>query len=238
MQFPAIPALGRETVTPINSGIVDVEQVTTVDTLIPDYVLLHLLHFALRRVRLNGRATPSRRERLMNEMDYAKMVGGFPACGSCGDLDVTQTAETVWDVEIGEWRIAKLTGTFRCNSCGVAKPPEWHLNDDLRRARIRALNDDLRQGRVTHGSILLTQGIQDLGDEWVAEICTRVSSFDVFDAANDPHGEHDFGSLEVAGDTIFWKIDYYDRKQEWHSPDAANPDLTHRVLTLILESEY
>jgi hypothetical protein len=27
---------------------------------------------------------------------------------------------------------------------------------------------------------------------------------------NDPYGEHDFGSFELAGEKFFWKIDYYD----------------------------
>ena len=31
-----------------------------------------------------------------------------------------------------------------------------------------------------------------------------------FEADNDPYGEHDFGSFEYSGETIFWKIGYYD----------------------------
>jgi hypothetical protein len=42
----------------------------------------------------------------------------------------------------------------------------------------------------------------------------------------------------VAGSKIFWKIDYFDLKLKWHSPDAANPDVTHRVLTIMLACEY
>jgi hypothetical protein len=42
----------------------------------------------------------------------------------------------------------------------------------------------------------------------------------------------------MAGSTIFWKIDYFDLKLKWHSPDAANPDVTHRVLTIMLACEY
>ena len=32
-----------------------------------------------------------------------------------------------------------------------------------------------------------------------------VATFDAFSADNDPHGEHDFGSFELAGDKFFWK---------------------------------
>ena len=59
-----------------------------------------------------------------------------------------------------------------------------------------------------------------------------------FTEDNDPHGEHDFGSFEMAGEKFFWKIDYFDLDLKFHSPDAANPDLTHRVLTIMLASEY
>jgi Protein of unknown function (DUF3768) len=55
---------------------------------------------------------------------------------------------------------------------------------------------------------------------------------------NDPHGEHDFGSFEYSGQTIFWKIDYYDMRLKWGSPDPADPAVTRRVLTILLAEEY
>ncbi|CAN0590562.1 unnamed protein product [Laminaria digitata] len=66
----------------------------------------------------------------------------------------------------------------------------------------------------------------------------RPSSFDVFTEDNDPHGEHDFGAFEVADQKIFWKIDYFDLALSGYSPDPANRDVTHRVLTIMLASEY
>ncbi len=47
----------------------------------------------------------------------------------------------------------------------------------------------------------------------------RVHDFIAFTPDNDPHGEHDFGSFEFAGKTIFWKIDCYDRDLNYGSPD-------------------
>ena len=35
-----------------------------------------------------------------------------------------------------------------------------------------------------------------------------------------------------------WKIDYYDRSRSHHSPDAADPKVTLRVLTVMLAGEY
>jgi hypothetical protein len=56
--------------------------------------------------------------------------------------------------------------------------------------------------------------------------------YDDFCHANDPHEEHDFGSFEVDGHTIFFKIDYYDSTLTVHSPDPSDPAVTKRVITI------
>jgi hypothetical protein len=65
-----------------------------------------------------------------------------------------------------------------------------------------------------------------------------VQKFDSFSADNDPYGEHDFGSLRFAGQTVFWKFDYYDVDLQMASPDAADPTVTIRMLTIMLGDEY
>jgi hypothetical protein len=40
------------------------------------------------------------------------------------------------------------------------------------------------------------------------------------------------------GHTIFFKIDYYDETLSVHSPDAADPAVTKRVITIMLAEEY
>ena len=71
-----------------------------------------------------------------------------------------------------------------------------------------------------------------------AAIIARVRSFEEFDESNDPYGEHDFGSFDHDGNTIFWKVDCYDLDQEFYSPDPADPSKTARVLTILLAEEY
>jgi uncharacterized protein DUF3768 len=86
--------------------------------------------------------------------------------------------------------------------------------------------------------IVITCGIQALPAADRAAIVERVFAYDDFSEANDRRGEHDFGALEHKGVMIFWKIDCYDRHMRGGSPDAADPAVTRRVLTISLAEEY
>jgi hypothetical protein len=108
---------------------------------------------------------------------------------------------------------------------------------DSTTARIRALNDQLRQ-HLTGGIAVMTPGIAALGQEAVDRIVQTIAVFDDFCHANDPHQEHDFGSFEADGHTIFFKIDYFDKALSMHSPDPADPSVTQRVITIMLAEEY
>ena len=103
--------------------------------------------------------------------------------------------------------------------------------------KIRALNDAFRTG-MTGGKVLLTAGVDSLPSDVQAIVIRRVATFSDFTEENDPHGEHDFGSFEVAGRKFFWKIDYYDAAMKFGSEDPADPSKTTRVLTVMLASEY
>lgn len=104
-------------------------------------------------------------------------------------------------------------------------------------ARVRELNDRFRSTLIG-GTLVLTQGIVGLGNETQAKIIAAVQRFAAFDDANDPWGEHDFGAVDVEGEHVFFKLDYYDLTRAMHSPDPADPRVTERVLTIMLASEY
>jgi hypothetical protein len=108
---------------------------------------------------------------------------------------------------------------------------------DQRRVRIRQLNDQLRTTLIG-GRLMITSGIRALASDAVADVLRAVSTFADFSADNDPYDEHDFGSVEIGGERVFWKIDYYDKQLEYGSPDPSCPDVTARVLTIMLASEY
>jgi hypothetical protein len=102
---------------------------------------------------------------------------------------------------------------------------------------IRTLNDKLRHN-LTGGLAMITPGIAALGQEAVERIVKTIAVYDDFCHANDPYEEHDFGSFEANGETIFFKIDYFDRAVTYHSPDPSDPSVTERVITIMLADEY
>jgi hypothetical protein len=102
---------------------------------------------------------------------------------------------------------------------------------------IRALNDELRQN-LSAGTALITAGVAALGAEAVARIVKTIAVYDDFCHANDPYEEHDFGSFQVDGHKLFFKIDYYDKSRSYHSPDPSDPSVTKRVITIMLAEEY
>ncbi|PWT80595.1 MAG: hypothetical protein C5B44_05190 [Acidobacteria bacterium] len=107
------------------------------------------------------------------------------------------------------------------------------------RDRIRELNDRMRTTfDPSLGRVIVTSGVDALSANDKAAAIAKVKAFSTFDRDNDPNGEHDFGSFEIAGEMFFWKIDYYDRSLEFGSEDPANPSKTMRVLTLMLAEEY
>ncbi len=108
---------------------------------------------------------------------------------------------------------------------------------DTKTERIRTLNDELRH-HLTGGLAMITPGVAALGQEAVDRIVKTIAVYDDFCHANDPYEEHDFGSFEANGETIFFKIDYFDRTLTYHSPDPSDPSATERVITIMLAEEY
>lgn len=106
-----------------------------------------------------------------------------------------------------------------------------------RQLRLAELNDHFR--RTGHGGErYLTQGLHNMGPAFVAMAIALVGAFDTFTADNDPYGEHDFGVVRIEGQSVYWKIDYYDQDKNGGSPDPADPSKTSRVMTIMLADDY
>ena len=105
-----------------------------------------------------------------------------------------------------------------------------------RAKRIADLNDKFRKNLVTGGRTYMTVGVNTKGPEFVAKALIKVIAFDDFDADNDPRDEHDFGSFELEGDKLLWKIDLYERelvKPSWwerrKNVPSGLPPMTRRA---------
>jgi len=105
-------------------------------------------------------------------------------------------------------------------------------------SRIAELNDRFRRSLSGGGHRVMTAGVASLPPDDQVGILELVMDFDAFTPENDPHGEHDFGSFEHAGERIFWKIDTYaDDSLSCGAEDPADPKAV-RVLTIMLAEEY
>ena len=125
------------------------------------------------------------------------------------------------------------------------KPYDTHLIGPADKSEhIRILNDAFRTdlspiGLALAGNKLsITRGIAARGNDFINRAVQAVGEFSDFTEDNDPHAEHDFGSFELDGIKLFWKIDYYDQNLDMGSPDPADHTLTRRVLTILLAAEY
>ena len=122
-----------------------------------------------------------------------------------------------------------------------------------RTTRIARLNDRARQAMGLACVAVATEGFRALLLADQSRVRELVETYDGFSPGNDPYGERDFGAIyqgrdgrwsclpPSAGDpveTVFWKIDAYDRDLRFGSEDPANPAITRRVLTIMLASEY
>src|ERR1019366_2306998 len=101
-------------------------------------------------------------------------------------------------------------------------------------AKIRELNDAFR-ATMSGGRVMMTAGVQALGEKTVASALTAVREFTAFSADNDPHKEHDFGNFTLAGRKFFFKLDLYE------DPEVKGADgqpATTRALTIMLAEEW
>jgi hypothetical protein len=93
---------------------------------------------------------------------------------------------------------------------------------------VRDKNDSIREngnfGPGTENPLLVTPGVQALGDEAIATLYTDIMTYDNFSEAIDPDGNHDMGVLSFNDIEVWFRID-----------QTENPDV--RLFTLFLPEE-
>lgn len=103
--------------------------------------------------------------------------------------------------------------------------------------RIRAINDHCR-ATFTGAAIVVTAAFDALAAETKAKALERVRTFNNFNEGNNPWNEHDMGFFEIESERFFWAFSYYDKSMKCGSDDPSNTDITRRVLTIGLASDY
>ncbi|RXV64721.1 hypothetical protein C6W92_06605 [Roseovarius sp. A46] len=165
-------------------------------------------------------------------------VVDVPVCASCGSERVVTDAWACWNRHAGVWELENSFDDAYCHACEGETRLQWIRPDDPPKRRVCDLNDAFRKSGMGRGSMLATEGISAFGPDFVTKAVSAVRRFEAFTEDNDPWGEHDFGAIELDGQKIFWKIDPYDLDLQAYSPNPADPAVTHRVLTIMLASEY
>ncbi len=165
-------------------------------------------------------------------------IGSVPRCQSCGSERVAKDALVCFNPDSGLWELETVLDTAHCHKCEDRTKLAWSRQEAPPHLKIRELNDRFRSEGQGNGSILITSGVQALGDDVMREVIGAVQSFADFGNDNDPWGEHDFGAVTVDGEKVFWKIDYYSLDLKTGSKNPANEGVTHRVLTMMLAAEY
>lgn len=148
-----------------------------------------------------------------------------------------------------------MNNVFQFNSkINATKRSVAELNDEFRKGiyftTAASVNDGANQYVVTHGC-----REEFSSHENRMALMLAIANFSHFSEDNDPWLEHDFGSVTVNNQKIFWKIDYFNkvakRVREPNgsivvsfvpgneaSSNAADPAKTARVMTIMLASEY
>jgi hypothetical protein len=144
----------------------------------------------------------------------------------------------VFNPDSGLYELEQVRQAAHCHKCDSEAELIWTQPVEPPSIRVRELNDLFRTTGQGKGSLMLTSGIQAEGEDFLKAAVAAVQSFSDFGQDNDPWGEHDFGAINVSGHKVFFKFDYYDPTCSHGSENPGNENQTHRVLTIMLASEY
>ncbi|WP_299654258.1 DUF3768 domain-containing protein [uncultured Jannaschia sp.] len=91
---------------------------------------------------------------------------------------------------------------------------------------------------ILDGGLVISSAIRRVGLLFVLDCMKAVGEIEAFPAEADPCGFRDRGATCVAGRTVWFVIDHYDREMKFGSPAHDDPALTSRVLTILSPSDY
>jgi hypothetical protein len=107
--------------------------------------------------------------------------------------------------------------------------------------QLARMNDAARMSMIIHKTnvlvdkimcrFVLTSTVADLPIDKLETLLHEVGKFNSFTPENDPHGEHDFGKVELDGNRYFFKFDYYDASIRAFGHE-------NHVMTIMAASDY
>ena len=147
--------------------------------------------------------------------------------------------------------VERIQGKERTMEPQVTAAPQPPVANNT--AATADLNDKARNGQLDNARIVFTSHLMAhlvrnatndlkraaaklLGQQQVMAKMRAAT----FHEDNDPHGGHDFGSLEHDDTKIFWKIDVYenDGTFQWGAAQPWDSETSYRIVTVMLASDY
>lgn len=121
-----------------------------------------------------------------------------------------------------------------------AYPPDVKIvaahNDLFRQSRCLVIPADM----ILPGVVVMTQSLAACEPEFIDRARIAIGEIDEFDPNNDPDCYHDFGSVEIDGQAVWFKIDMFEagtrKTYGAETPDVA--ERTERVMTLMFPSDW
>jgi len=113
--------------------------------------------------------------------------------------------------------------------------------------RVAQQNDQFRRwhcigerkpGVFVPGQSVWTAAFEARDPEFKRAALEAIGAIKTFEAHNDPDGFHDFGAIEIDGETVWFKIDHYDQNYHYGSEDPSDLKATCRVLTILFPSDW
>lgn len=105
--------------------------------------------------------------------------------------------------------------------------------------KIRALNIAFWREPHKHGRLMMSRYIADRDPDFHTKCLEALRVYDGWNADNDPHGEADMCILDIDGEKVWAKLDYYSRANlNYGSEDPSDPAKTFRIGTLLFPDEY
>lgn len=108
-------------------------------------------------------------------------------------------------------------------------------NDQFRRWHCLG---ERKPGGFVPGKMVWTASFEAREADFKRAALKAIGEIEEFAAENDPARFHEFGAVEIDGETVWFKVDYFDKTYEWGAEDPSDLQNTCRVMTIMFPSDW